>query len=165
MAVVPTGPISTPQYQLRELLATLTTLQTWLGVGDADGAKAKIYEVELGDPEPTHPFLLINTERGMRLTRETQPVAGTSQLHPHGSIALAFFSALVGTGKIDQQRNFTNAVGGILQQLMDDAQASVIGLTPPITLSDAQFTHFDSEPRTPAIRIVASSPFRFGGSR
>lgn len=119
MAVVPTGIEGLPLKFLRELLAESATFQSWVGVGDASAALARIHYVGFSDPgSKTRPYAIVDVgvEDGFSLTKNA---GGSSNSFGVGGILSMELIESVDTGQdiADQVVTFINTTGAIIREM------------------------------------------------
>jgi hypothetical protein len=123
MPVAATGPISLPLARLKTLLSESTNFQTLAGVGSAAAALAFIDLVRKASPDVTTGHALIGQVPGggggLRFARIKQ---GSSASDPvEGRVRLTLRKAVTQSDAADAEFEFTNSLGAIVEDLIDNS--------------------------------------------
>ena len=127
--VTPSGIISEPVANLRTLLSTCATFQTWTSTVSANAALAKIYEIEKPSDDVVRPFAVV--DRGGEF--EIEVIDAGNAYTTSGSLFLLLEGAIAEANRSGMRNayfQFANDIGGILNELISEAIPGA-----PITLA------------------------------
>jgi len=124
MALSPSGFISLALDGLRDMLASLSAFQSWVGAADAAEAKTRIHIYGVDADNDTMPYALLDT--GDSLSGEADSTGARYHfLHTYQLLCrfVASVSPEYQSSERDAKLEFTNAIGAILAEL-ETASAS-----------------------------------------
>lgn len=158
MAVVPTGILSLPLFNLATLLSKCPNFRAWTGTGNEAAAFARIeyqavddFNEDTGASTITHPFAMIQFSSQENWALNT---AGQGAPSESGELIL-YFEDLVASENQDSQADafftFSNALGAIITDVFNLAVPN--GLCVPLQ----SITSFDGPYRDPKTRAATSA--------
>jgi len=116
MPVTASGMLSLPVANLRTLLSTVTSFQTWVGAVDAAEALLRIHEIEVAQDSLTRPFAVVDDGEEWTSAR----LDGGGAFRTEGALVLLLEEDVAVANQAserDAQYAFTNAGGAILEEL------------------------------------------------
>ena len=125
MSVTPSGSISLPLENLAVLLAACPAFQAWVNAPNAQRARNSIYLVARPAGSAVRPFALIHQTGAARSWAATRIADGAAGMYTKAGALGIFFEAGVSPEyqpderEADAELEFTNAVGAIIDGLLD----------------------------------------------